>query len=185
MKQPYVAGMLGAQLAERLRRAILAAPVITMSNKVPKGHPTHVAAPDAELELLNAQNIYHGNDGLLEMLYGEVLEDLYAPVANAFQSPWKALRARSWQTKPGANMGPAKRHMDGQGKHLLKIMVYSTETENGGGGFEINIMDRIETLCGPAGMWILFHNSEYGHRGIPPDSGKPNRVATEFTVKAC
>ena len=185
MKQPYAAGMLDVQLAERLRRAIVTAPIITMSNKVPKGHPTHVPAPDAEVESLNAQNVYHGTDERLEMLYGEVLEDLYAPVANAFQSPWKALRARSWQTKPGANCGPASWHLDGQARNLLKIMLYSTPTDNGGGGFEININDRTETLRGPAGMWVVFHNSEYEHRGLPPDEGRPNRVATEFTVKAC
>lgn len=180
--EAYIAGRIPLDLAERLKVAIRSAPVIQVTNSGEMGSIYYAAARNHEIPIINETHIYHDNSDELVAVYDEVIRDLSGAVSKALQSSFKVLQSRSWETKHGSDIGPDKWHIDGKEIRKLKLMVYSTETENGGGGFQIRMGDNEYTISGPAGTWVLFWNSLFYHRGIPPDAGREPRVATEFTI---
>ena len=176
----YLVGKVSDGIAERMVRAVRFAPVISLSNDPgKKGTIAYTPARPDEAEILNQQNIYHANTPELMGLYDEAMLEMSAPLMDALGAPWKILRVRSWETLPGANMGPAKWHFDGLGKEILKIMLYCTKQDHG----FITVIDGTahQIIRGPAGTWVLLASSAMKHHGIAPLEG--TRVAVEYTLK--
>ena len=174
----YARGALPLELADRLRAAVLASPVRPISNEDAAEGASWNRITDGIIARLNVDHAYR--EPIAEPLLEEMLAHLKAPVAEAMGTPWRLLNLRAWTTKPGAEIGPCKMHLDGDLLKIAKIMVYLTECGGGHGGLEMDIDKRMHVVTGPPGQWCVFRNSVVHHRGIPPESGE--RVAIEITI---
>ena len=145
--------------------------------------PTAVQASwkPAEIEQLNACNDYLIFDARTRWALMTVLAAMKKQLGNVLACPFRVLNVRSYVTNPGATGGPFEWHSDGEAEELLKIMIYLTATDNGGGGLEVDTGgDTSKELQGPAGMWVMLYNSKLRHRAVAPKQGE--RLAMEITI---
>ncbi|WP_197472680.1 hypothetical protein, partial [Oleiphilus sp. HI0123] len=81
------------------------------------------------------------------------------------KSPFVYVNTRAWTTKPGTErFGPNAMHLDGLEAGHLKIMVYLTPL-NKESGYLVIGNDEIKDV--PAGLCVMFKNSDISHSGVP------------------
>jgi hypothetical protein len=129
---------------------------------------------------LNENNLYRDSQGLSSAVNNFCQENMQV-LNNVIKSPFRIINIRAWETKTTATeFGPTKYHKDGFLEGHMKIMLYLTElSENGG---SIQFLNE-EPLEAPAGLVLIFKNSDLTHRAI---SGKINdRKLIELTLQRC
>ena len=179
-KSGYVYSTLPADLAEACRVAVLRAPQIRCDLKCHRVAFSNLE-PHEKTDI-DAGHIYKALDARTRLALGRVLASLDLRVAAILGGPWAILNVRSWISTPDARGGPYNLHTDDEPRRMRKIMIYWSKTSEGGGGLEIDVgADLVTRLDGPAGLWVLFANSNLMHRAVAPSAGV--RVATEITIR--
>lgn len=179
----YLRGQIPESVAEVLRLAITAAPVIQINNEsIVPGVGINTLNPN-DIELLNAEHKYRDFTVEVEKALATALEAVREPVSKALNSPWRVLNCRSWTTVKGAKHGPNAWHTDGDLDQILKMMIYSSPTGWGQGGLQVEAApNKVLNVQGAQGQWILFYNSVLKHRALAPEKEEVERVATEITI---
>lgn len=182
-RRKYMHGTLPIWLADGLNAAILAAPVIPITNKMPKG-TMGFPLNEKYLTGLNEQHKYRAFTVETVRALDRIFEFLRVQITEALCSKWRVLNCRSWTTEQGADIGPNVWHTDGDFKELMKLMIYSSPTSAEEGCLEIipEVGADPVRIKGPAGRWVLFYNSVLKHRGVAPTRPGIVRVATEVII---
>lgn len=179
----YLRGEIPVILAQALRDAISAAPVIEINNEsLAKGVALASLNPN-DVKLLNAEHRYRDFTVEIDKALAAALEYLRTPIATVLNSAWRVLNCRSWTTTAGAAHGPNAWHVDGDLDKIMKMMIYATPTGWGQGGLQIETEpNKVLNVQGRAGQWALFYNSVLKHRALAPEKDGIERVATEVTI---
>lgn len=129
---------------------------------------------------LNKNNVYRNSQGLISAV-NDFAKEYLEVLSNTIKSPFRIINIRAWETKTTATeFGPTKYHKDGFLDGHMKIMLYLSELSEDGGSIQFLNEEPIEA---PAGLVLVFSNSNLTHRAIP---GKINdRKLIELTLQKC
>lgn len=178
----YLVGTLSHDVVDRVRRAVEAAPTITLRPEDwSPGYRFSEKARKVEA-YLNSGHRYYASTPQLERALADVGRELATPVQAAIGSPWRVVHTRVLETLPAAETrGPNAWHGDGFPIEIIKVMIYFSPASRATGTTELRLDDeRTFVVEGRPGTWLLFKNSEIVHRGLPPVAGP--RLAVELTL---
>jgi len=145
-------------------------------------NPKYLASKlsDESLLQLNKNNVYRNSQGLVSAV-NDFCQEYLEVLSSVTKSPFRIINIRAWETKTTATeFGPTKYHKDGFLDGHMKIMLYLSELSEDGGSIQFINEEPIEA---PAGLVLVFKNSDLTHRAIP---GKAkDRKLIELTLQKC
>jgi hypothetical protein len=168
-RRGYALGALSRDLAIRLHEAIMAAPIVQYSS-AERLHGFVASNYDGKSDAtVNGHTQFRTLDSTSQALLSRALLEMRDDVASCLESPWRVVAVKSWTTPPGEPpVAMYGWHGDDWVSELFKIMIYLTPMTRENGGLEIFLDGKVTFLESPdPGKWVLFHNSDLLHRGVP------------------
>jgi hypothetical protein len=158
------------------------------SDKIPTRHtdflPGYVFNPNMSKieQTFNEGVVFYAGSPRLTGVVREIVEYLTPAVSGCLKHPFRIVNVRVLRTLSTApTVGSNNWHSDGFPADVIKMMIYFTPVSADRGTTAIRLSDGSEVYPeGPAGLWLLFRNTELLHRGLPPKVGE--RIAMELTI---